>query len=283
MMSTAGQFRARLPLLPKTSDTGELDVEEYGYGLGPPTGMLVLRYPAGRSVAEFPESRNDYVHQLTWSPDGLLWVRRGASVVFVRADQAVWLRRGVTAEVAACDRQTVLRVCLRQVPEALEHQSAAVVDISALAARSLLDAARPGMADEVGLAARQVLLDEITGGSMTGIAHQAIADGPARAVARALIQDPGDDTSLAEWASRVNVCAKTLQRDFARCFGEPFSAWRTRTRLEASVAMLSRWSVTQTARRVGYASASAFVAAFTKTYGETPGRIAQRRATAVAR
>src|SRR5690606_16734743 len=34
-------------------------IEEYGYGLGPPTGMLVLRYPPTDHPPHFPEARDD--------------------------------------------------------------------------------------------------------------------------------------------------------------------------------------------------------------------------------
>ena len=70
---------------------------------------------------------------------------------------------------------------------------------------------------------------------------------------------------------------KTLQRDFTREFGMSYSRWRTRLRLRASLALLETRPVGEVARRVGYASPSAFIAAFAQEYGYTPGRAASMK------
>jgi AraC-like DNA-binding protein len=90
-------------------------------------------------------------------------------------------------------------------------------------------------------------------------------------VARHLSHDPGDPTSLAEWADRLRVSVKTLQRDFAREFGSSYTAWRTKLRLRAARALLEAEPVIKVAHRVGYASPSAFITAYAKEHGHTPG------------
>ena len=70
---------------------------------------------------------------------------------------------------------------------------------------------------------------------------------------------------------------KTIQRDFEREFGMSWSRWRTRTRLRAAWALLELHPVNQVAHLVGYAGPSAFVAAFAKEFGHTPGRAQDRR------
>ncbi|WP_052336570.1 helix-turn-helix transcriptional regulator [Nocardioides alkalitolerans] len=259
------------------SAAGEVTVEEYGYGLGPPTGILVLRYPPADTIADFPEGRDDYVHQVLWSPDGVLAVRRGRTARFLGPDQALWVRRGVVFEARALDRQTVLRVCLRQASPELLAVGAGAVTVDPGAAAALLSIARPGVRQEDGLAARQVVLDGLSTRGVDEVDHQALGAGHAREVARGLLADPADATGLEEWAHRLHVSVKTLQRDFHREYGVSFSTWRGRTRLHASVAMLGRLSVTETAHRVGYASVSAYVTAFTRELGETPGQHALRQ------
>lgn len=253
---------------------GEIAVEEFGYGLGPPSGMLVLRYPPTTTVPDFPDQRNDFVHQVFWSPDGVLTVRRGSSHRFLSPDEVLWVRRGVTAEIRALDVQTVLRVCVRQAPAALCGLSAAALDPGDAARESLLDVARPGVTEEAGLAVRAELLDTLARVGSTEVGHVAAGSGPAHDVARALVHDPSDPTSLTDWAARVHVSAKTLQRHFEQEYAMSFTAWRTRTRLQASMALLHHLPVTEAAHRVGYGSASAFVAAFTREFGTTPGRLA---------
>lgn len=266
---------------PRTaSSSGEIAVEEYGYGLGPPTGILVLRYPPGHTVPDFPEDRDDFLHQIFWSPDGVLVVRRGDTSRFVSSGEMLWIRRGVVAEVRGLGVQTVLRICVRRAPEVLTGLSAAVLSPEEHVGVRLSALARPGVHEEDALRARGAVLDALADCPAEEVDHAGcrVAAAPAHVVARALLGDPADPTSLADWAARLHVSPKTLQRDFEREFATTFTGWRTRTRLRASIAMLHDLSVTETAHRVGYASASAFVAAFTREFGETPGRFAGVRA-----
>ncbi|MFI6824814.1 helix-turn-helix domain-containing protein [Micromonospora sp. NPDC050187] len=113
---------------------------------------------------------------------------------------------------------------------------------------------------------------------MAGLAPRTVDDrqpggsGVAVTVAMALAHDPGDPTRLDEWAERLHVSVKTLQRDFVREFGMSYTRLRTRLRLRASLALLEIRPVGEVAHRIGYASPSAFVAAFAREYGYTPGR-----------
>lgn len=259
------------------TQAGGAVVEEFPYGLGPPDGILALRYPpTGGVVTDFPESRNDFVHQIYFSPDGVLAVGRGGTAAFAGPTSAVWVRQGVVAEVTALEVQTVVRLCVRRAPDELVRHEATVLAISPAAVEAVTRLVRPGTDERAGLAARAVLLDQLAGSPADPIGYGSAELGPAGAVARALALDPADRTSLPGWAERLHVSPKTLQREFERVYGLSFSTWRTRTRLQASRAMLSRWSVTETAHRVGYATASSYVAAFTREYGEPPGRHAHR-------
>jgi AraC-like DNA-binding protein len=104
------------------------------------------------------------------------------------------------------------------------------------------------------------------------VPYAGTGEGLAMQVISALMADPADDTDLAAWAERLHVSTRTLQRDFTRHVGSTWSAWRTQHRLEASVAMLDLYPVTTVAHLVGYATASAYVAAFRRYFGTTPGR-----------
>lgn len=273
-MSGRGQAGAALT----ASATGEITVEEYGYGLGPPTGILVLRYPPSFTVPDFPEYRDDFLHQVFWSPDGVLCVRRGGTTRFLSSDEMLWVRRGVVAEVHGLGVQTVLRVCVRRAPRRLTRLAAAVLTPEEQVRLQLLALARPGVDEARALRTRATVLDALAAGTASEVGHRATASTPARDVTRALLRDPADQTGLNEWAARFHVSAKTMQRDFEREFAMPFTAWRTRLRMRAAIALLNDQSVTETAHRVGYASASAFVAAFTREFGTPPGRFHADRA-----
>ncbi len=248
----------------------DVDVIEFGYGLGPPTGILVLRYPGGRD-RHFPEWRDDFVHQFYWSPDGHLVLRRGSQARFVGPGEVLWAHRGAVHAVSAVSRRSVYRVCLRQVPPALDGVVAGACSISAEAARLVEWLGRPGVREDEALAARQVIMDGLRG-APEELPGRSLGSGLAARVAREIARDPADDTRLEEWAGRLHTSVKTLQRDFTREFGTSFTTWRTKTRLRAAVALLETSPVGEVAHRVGYSTVSAFVTAFTKEHGCTPGR-----------
>ncbi|WP_231618552.1 helix-turn-helix transcriptional regulator [Nonomuraea sp. SBT364] len=251
--------------------TDPLRCEEFGYGLGRLGGILVLKYRSA-AVLEFGESRQDFLHQLYWSPDGMLATRHGARTQFVGRREAFWAHRAVTHEVRAADRQTVYRICLREVPPALDGLRAGAVSVGQEAARLIQHLAGPGLDEAEALAARDRIMAGLGTTTAEFVGHHATGTGFALTVARALSHDPGDEARLDEWAERLHVSVKTLQRDFEREFGMPYSRVRTKLRLSTSRVLLETRPVAEVARRVGYSSPSAFISAFTKEYGCTPGR-----------
>ncbi|WP_262379412.1 helix-turn-helix transcriptional regulator [Nonomuraea sp. PA05] len=255
--------------------TDPLYCEEYGYGLGRVEGILVLKYRSA-AVLEFGESRQDFLHQLYWSPDGMLSTRYGARTQFVGHREAFWAHRAVTHEVRAADRQTVYRICLRETPPALTGLRAGAVSMDPEAARLIETIARPSCEEAEAFAARARLMAGLGPATSDFVGHHANGTGFALTVARALSHDPGDEAGLAEWAERLHVSVKTLQRDFEREFGMPYSKVRTKLRLSTSRVLLETRPVAEVAHRVGYSSPSAFITAFTKEYGCTPGRYAER-------
>ncbi|WP_229402723.1 helix-turn-helix transcriptional regulator [Micromonospora okii] len=272
----SGRGQSGTVTAPVAGDPGRCD--EFGYGLGHPDGILVLRYRSATRLA-FAESRQDFLHQLYWSPDGLLSARHGRHAAFVGPDEVFWAHRAVTHEVHAADRQSVYRICLREVPAALDGLRAGVAAIDAGAARLVLALTERGYDERDAPEARRRIMAGLTPRPQPADDRPAGGPGVAVAVATALAQDPGDPTGLAEWAERLHVSVKTLQRDFAREFGMSYSQWRTRMRLRASLALLETRPVGEVARRIGYASPSAFISAFAREYGCTPGRAATMRPT----
>lgn len=94
----------------------------------------------------------------------------------------------------------------------------------------------------------------------------------ARTVARAIIDDPADGRDLRRWARTVGVSDRTLTRAFVSDTGIPFGRWRTLVRLGAAMPALAAGEpVSRVARAVGYETPSAFVAAFRRETGVTPG------------
>ncbi|GAA3587461.1 helix-turn-helix transcriptional regulator [Amycolatopsis ultiminotia] len=98
------------------------------------------------------------------------------------------------------------------------------------------------------------------------------ADSRARAIAEALLARPADQRELAAWADHVHASVRTLSRLFRAETGLTFADWRAQVRIRAAVPMLAGGTpVNATARAVGYRKPSAFIAAFRRVTGQTPG------------
>jgi AraC-like DNA-binding protein len=83
--------------------------------------------------------------------------------------------------------------------------------------------------------------------------------------------NPADQRTLAEWGRTVGASERTLARAFVTGTGLPFGRWRTLLRIQSALPLLAAGDpVSRVAPRVGYETASAFVAAFRRETGLTP-------------
>jgi AraC-like DNA-binding protein len=74
------------------------------------------------------------------------------------------------------------------------------------------------------------------------------------------------------WGRAAGAAGRTLARLFEAETGLSFGRWRTNVRLRAAMLLLAEGEpVAVVAHRVGYATPSAFVAAFRRQLGATPG------------
>jgi AraC-like DNA-binding protein len=119
--------------------------------------------------------------------------------------------------------------------------------------------------------AEALLRDLLQPVAMTTIDVGMPADGRAGAVAAALLANPADGRTLAEWGRNVGASGRTLARAFLAGTGMPFAQWRRLARLQAALPQLAAGQAVATvARHVGYETPSAFVAAFRRETGLTP-------------
>jgi AraC-like DNA-binding protein len=94
-----------------------------------------------------------------------------------------------------------------------------------------------------------------------------------RAVARILADNPADERTLADLGRAVGAAERTLSRLFRAELGMTFPQWRGQSRLRHALTLLAAGrSVTSVAAACGFHSPSAFVDAFRRAFGTTPGR-----------
>jgi len=119
----------------------------------------------------------------------------------------------------------------------------------------------------------EILFDELSVLPASPIDLPMPRDARALRAALSVRATPGSGHALADAARGAGASARTLERLFRDETGFSFGAWRQRARLLRALQLLAEnESVTQAAIAVGYASTSAFVAAFRRELGVTPGR-----------
>ncbi|MGK2949936.1 MAG: helix-turn-helix transcriptional regulator [Acidimicrobiales bacterium] len=95
--------------------------------------------------------------------------------------------------------------------------------------------------------------------------------GPAGDLAALLEADPGRPESLDDLAALVGASRRTIERSFRSATGLSAGAWRRRLRLATALEDLGAgMAVGTVATRAGYASQSAFGAAFRTELGASP-------------
>ena len=213
--------------------------------------------------------------QLLFAARSMLTVHTEAGLWVVPVHQAVWVPVGVrhSVEVAGgvAMRSLYLHPTVRGLPEICR-----IVEISPLLREILRRAMRLTTLDRRIPAQRHlldVLLDELTLLPLVPLDLPMPRDPRGVRAAEWIRAEPAARHTLAEVARAAAASARTLERLFRGETGLPFGVWRQRARLLRALQLLAGGDpVADVANAVGYESTSAFVAAFRRALGTTPGR-----------
>jgi len=211
-------------------------------------------------------------HQLAWAAGGVLTVVTDDGTWVLPSTRALWIPGGEEHETIADGSSTMRSVYLdpchcpvgwtRPQPVAVGPLLAGLINHLAEAE---LDPGRRARAEAV-------LLDLLEPVATATVDAPMPRDPRAREVAAALRDNPADLRSLDAWGHAVGASSRTLARVFRADTGLGFDRWRTLMRLQAALRELAAGvQVTTVARHVGYQTTSAFVAAFRRETGLTPG------------
>jgi AraC-like DNA-binding protein len=214
-------------------------------------------------------------HQLAWAASGVLTVRTQHKAWVLPPTRALWIPAGVPHETLSA-RATATMRSLYVRPELwpVTWTEPTAVTASPLLAELIGYLGLPGLRARPRVRAEAVLLDLLEPVAMTTIEVRMPDGNRAREVAEMLAADPSDDRTLAEWGHHVGASERTLAREFLAGTGMSFGRWRTALRLQAALPALAAGEpIARIARQVGYESGSAFVAAFRRETGGTPGSV----------
>lgn len=153
-------------------------------------------------------------------------------------------------------------------------------DLSVLAVSPLLHAIVDHVCDSPALSATSaktlaaVVRDQLPQQRVLPLFVPALTSSLPTRVMDALRSDPAGTPRIHDIAEELGVSPRTLERTFLADAGMPLGEWRQRARISRAVALLAEgMAVKDVALEVGYETASAFVAAFRKYVGSTPGKL----------
>lgn len=240
--------------------------------LEPPLGAaLIGRFVLARGQRYATHAHP--THQLAWAQSGVLtvgvddttWVLPPSRALFIPAD----LPHTTAASTAAELHSLYLRP--QQCPELWAHPTvlAAVPMFTALVGHL----ARADLPADARQRAEAVLFDVLRPAPVASIEIAWPRDDRARRVAREIAADPADERDAAAWARLVGTSERTLSRLFVAETGIGLGRWRTRVRIRRALELVAAGTpVTAVGQRIGYRTASAFIAAFRRELGVTPSR-----------
>jgi len=232
-------------------------------------GIVVGRFELG-SRSGF--ARHDHrTHQLAWAASGVLTMGVGDAIWVLPRSRALWIPAGLPHDVVADGNTTMLSLYFDPTGCPVDWPAPVVVDAAGLLGH-LIEHLAGELTTEQRRRAEAVVFDLLRPLPVTSLAAPLPTDERAARVAAALQADPGDGRSLREWGRHAGASGRTLARLIERETGMGFARWRTQLRIAAALPRLAGGAtVTRVAHEVGYATPSAFVAAFRHTLGAPPG------------
>ena len=242
-----------------------------------PVQPYACNYPAGWNTGRHHHLRQ----QLVFATQGVMTVATPAGWWVVPPQLAVWIPARL--EHALLMHRTV-KLRTLYLDERLPGlpTEPRVVNVSPLLRELILRLMElPAEATAGGAGERlvAVLLDELQAGPTVPLHLPEPSDSALRRICNALRDDPANRDDLATWGRKVGASSRTLTRRFLAQTGMGFAAWRQQARLLAALPMLAEGrSVTIVYQEVGYESPSAFIAAFRRSLGASPGRYFSRPA-----
>ncbi|WP_341676365.1 helix-turn-helix transcriptional regulator [Niveibacterium sp. SC-1] len=216
--------------------------------------------------------------QLSYALSGVLTVRTARGSFIAPPQRAVWVPAGVAHEVTSSARAEMrsLYIAADALPAGFAAPGQCCVLVVDSLARELVLAASalPADYEEAGPAGRLVgvLLDRLAALPQVAFDLPAPADRRLVQLCEALQAEPAREESLARWGTLLGLSERSLARLFLRDTGLSFAEWRLRLRMLFALGALEEGaSVTRVALDSGYGSTSAFIAAFRRCFGTSPG------------
>ena len=231
-----------------------------------------IDYPAGWLVE--PHTHNK--HQLIYAVHGVMVVQAETGRWVVPPTRAIWMLAGMRHGIR-CIGEVHMRsllVATTAAPQLLAQTQA--VGISPLLReliRAAMDVQQPYVPSTRDGRLMRLLLDELKALPALPLHLQMPTDPRLLTICERLQQRLHDASTMADWAQRLGVDVKTIQRLFVKETGLTFGQWRQQARLLRALELLATGEkVIDVALALGYDSPSAFATMFRRQFDQTPSQ-----------
>lgn len=217
------------------------------------------------------EPHSHTMHELVWVRGGTLVSRVQDRIFTLSPGQGLWMPAGLSH--AGRLTAGVSFYCAYFAPEhtPVAFEAPTAIEMTPVLESLLTHLTRTDLDAEARARAEAVVFDVLQP-SQHQPALQLPGDPRIDAIAAALLEDPGDERSLEDWAHQLGTSDRTITRAFRQATGLSFAQWRQALRVHEALALLSEGTeVGAVAQILGYAQASTFIAAFRRVMGTTPG------------
>ena len=210
-------------------------------------------------------------HELLWNEVGSGVAQVGSRLWTVAGGVGLWIPAGTphSGSAPAGSRQRVVHFSVEAPALASEPVSVELTPLLGLLVDRLITAE---LSEESRQLTERMILDVMRPSS-----RELVLDIPASSLVRPIVDtlrdNPADQTTLAVWARRLCVSTKTVTRTFEAETGLGFSRWVVTAKVKQAVKLLGAdMEIAEVAEKVGYRSVSAFITAFRRVAGLTPGQ-----------
>ncbi len=237
-----------------------------------PVAALAEDYPNGQITPRHQHPNAQLMHAVR----GVMVVDTDYGQWIVPPTRGLWIPGGIDHSIRMVGAVQMRTAFINAVAAPELPQQCVVLKISPLLRELIIAAIAvpiPYALDSRAGRLARLLLDEIQQMGALPLHLPMPSDKRLLEICRAIGSTPDDNTTAVEWARRLHVDPKTLQRLFSRETGMTFGQWRTQARLLLALERLAAGDkVLNVAIDLGYESPSAFATMFKKQFGTAPSR-----------
>jgi AraC-like DNA-binding protein/mannose-6-phosphate isomerase-like protein (cupin superfamily) len=212
--------------------------------------------------------------QLLYAIEGVMVVRSAAGIWVVPPNRALWITPNLEHEVTMVGKVKMRTVYINMDAITSLPQKTCVIRVSNLLKELLVAAVKiprnylEGTRDALVM---QLLIDEIRISNELPLHLPTPEDARVKRICAALIDNPDNVRTIADWAVELEITSKTIHRLFLKETSMTFAQWSEQARLLYALKKIASGDkIIDIAIDCGYSSPSAFTAMFKRHFGAPP-------------